>query len=52
MRLYNLDNHFKFDFVVTNADERYFNSVIGRIDNPYKVDITLACFELAEDNSK
>jgi len=51
-RLYNLDNHFKFDFVITNGQERYLNSVIGRIDNPYKTEITVACFELAEDNSK
>ncbi len=51
-RLYNLAGHFKFDFVITNGQEQYLNSVIGRIDNPHKVDITMACFELAESNSK
>ncbi len=50
--LYNLDNHFKFDFVISNGQERYLNSVIGRIDNPYRAEVTLACFELAENNSK
>lgn len=51
-RIYNLDNHFKFDFVITNGQEHYYNSVIGRLDNPYKTAITMACFELAESNSK
>lgn len=50
--LYGLPYHFKFDFEISNADERYLNSVIGRIDNPYRVEIIKACFELAENNSK
>lgn len=49
---YGLQSYFKFDFEISNADERYFNSIIGRVDNPYRAEIILACFELAEDNSK
>lgn len=50
--IYGVQSHFKFDFEISNADERYLNSVIGRIDNPYRTEIILACFELAEGNSK
>jgi hypothetical protein len=50
--LYGLQSHFRLDFEISDADERYLNSVIGRIDNPYRVEVILACFELAESNSK
>ncbi|MPR36174.1 DUF6169 family protein [Salmonirosea aquatica] len=49
---YKLEYHFKFDFTIGSAEEQYYNSVIGRMDNPYKNEIIAACFELAEDNSK
>ena len=51
-RVYDTNNYFKFNFTITDGKEQYYNSVIGTMDNPYRSEIIVACFELAENNNK
>lgn len=45
-------DHFKFDLVLGDAQERYYTSIIGKLDNPYKADVVIAYFALIEEHDK
>jgi len=49
---YNMQDHFKVDLEIGNAQEKYFTSLIGKLDNPHKAELVVAYFELIEKHDK